>query len=204
MADRAILMVEGKNDHAVIACLLEHYHAAESFAIKPMEGIDRLLEALPVQIEGSELERLGVIVDADDDLDARWSSLRNVLVKAGYTVPVQPDPEGLVVSVWRQPTVGVWLMPDNTVPGMLEHFVSFLVPSNDPLWPRAGECVDRIPADERRFSSQHEIKARVHTWLAWQEDPGTPMGQAITKCYLDGEAPHAQRLLAWLRRLFEF
>jgi hypothetical protein len=28
------------------------------------------------------------------------------------------------------------------------------------------------------------------------------MGQAITKRYLDADAPHAQKLVAWLRNLF--
>lgn len=45
-------------------------------------------------------------------------------------------------------------------------------------------------------------KANIHTWLSWQEEPGKPMGQAITKRYLDTSAPHAQQLIDWMRRLF--
>jgi len=95
-------------------------------------------------------------------------------------------------------------MPDNTLSsGMLEHFIGFLVPAGDPLWYRAEDCIEHIPPETRRFPPQHQIKAHVHTWLAWQIEPGAPLGQAITKRYLDADAPHARQLIAWLRRLFE-
>jgi hypothetical protein len=62
--------------------------------------------------------------------------------------------------------------------------------------------VDEIPVEERRFAAVHSVKALIHTWLAWQDDPGTPLGQAITKRYFDADAPHVDQLLAWLTRLF--
>jgi hypothetical protein len=100
------------------------------------------------------------------------------------------------------PRVGVWDMPDNTLPGMLEDYLCFLVPAGDALFERAGRCVAEIPIDERRFAEAHLTKALIHTWLAWQDDPGTPLGQAITKRYFESEGPRVQGLLAWLTRLF--
>lgn len=47
-----------------------------------------------------------------------------------------------------------------------------------------------------------DVEAQLHTWLAWQEQPGTPLGLAITNRYFDANAPHAQQLIAWVRRLF--
>ncbi|MGH9822270.1 MAG: DUF3226 domain-containing protein [Blastocatellia bacterium] len=46
------------------------------------------------------------------------------------------------------------------------------------------------------------MKAHIHTWLAWQEKPGLPLGLAITFRYLNPDAPSAQQLVAWVRRLF--
>ncbi|MDQ3882101.1 MAG: hypothetical protein M3249_02935, partial [Thermoproteota archaeon] len=46
------------------------------------------------------------------------------------------------------------------------------------------------------------IKAQLHTWLSWQHEPGTPLGLAITKRYLEADTLHAQRLITWIRRLF--
>jgi hypothetical protein len=203
MADKYLLLVEGKDDEHVFYHLLEHYHVPEQFKIKDKDGVDNLLGTLDVEIEGSGLERLGIVIDADTDIQARWQALRNILIQCGYVnVPTGPSPEGLIIEQDGRPAVGIWIMPDNTLPGMLEHFIGFLVPLGDTLWPRAERCVEQIPEPERRFQPQHQIKAHVHTWLAWQEDPGTPMGQAITKRYLDAEAQHAKRLMGWVRRLF--
>jgi len=60
-----------------------------------------------------------------------------------------------------------------------------------------------IKPQYRRFRESYQAKAHLHTWLAWQEEPGTPMGLAITKRYLDAEAPYALLLLNWIRELFE-
>ena len=48
----------------------------------------------------------------------------------------------------------------------------------------------------------HKSKAEIHTWLAWQEEPGTPMGQAITKQYLDTNKELAKKFIGWLDNLF--
>jgi hypothetical protein len=92
-------------------------------------------------------------------------------------------------------------MPDNELEGILEDFVAFLVPTGDSLWPYAKECVQQIP--DRRFGLHQQSKADIHTWLAWQAEPGRPLGLAIQSRYLDPNAPHAQKLVGWLRRLFE-
>jgi hypothetical protein len=207
MAYKYLLLVEGKDDQHVFYALLRHHQVPEVFEIMNKEGIDNLLEALPTELKRSDLERLGIVVDANTSLDARWTNLRNILLRAGgKDIPAQPDPNGTVVAV-EQPdrtlTVGIWIMPDNTLPGMLENFIGFLVPPGDTLWPRAGECIAQIPEAERRFPQAQQTKAHIHTWLAWQEEPGTPLGLAITKRYLDADAPHAQQLVDWIRHLFD-
>ncbi len=40
-------------------------------------------------------------------------------------------------------------MPNNTLPGMLEDFVSYLVPQNDTLWQKADHCLDQISDEEQ-------------------------------------------------------
>jgi hypothetical protein len=199
-----VLLVEGRDDAAVLSSLWKRYSIPiSSECIRPVEGIDRLLETLRVRLKASDLERIGIVVDADDDLHGRWRALHDILSKAGYTsLPEEPDPLGTVIEEEGRPSVGIWIMPDNTLPGMLEHFIGFLIPDGDMLWDRARLNVDDIPSEHCRFSEPHRVKAHVHTWLAWQQDPGTPLGLAITKRYLDADAEHAQRLMNWIRRLF--
>lgn len=203
MISSNVLLVEGIDDLHVFWSLLERHQIPNAFTVRQKEGIDNLLSTLSVELRASELERLGIVVDADVDLGRRWQALCNVLVKAGYTsLPEEPDPLGTVIEEEGRPSVGIWIMPDNTLPGMLEHFIGFLIPDGDMLWDRARLNVDSIPSEHCRFSEAHRIKAHVHTWLAWQPDPGTPLGKAITKRYLDADAEHAQRLMNWIRRLF--
>jgi len=204
MAEKCVLLVEGKDDEHVFYHLLEHHQVPKEFRIVEQGGIGKLLESFPVRLKASDLERIGVVVDANTDLDARWQSLRNILLRAGYDeVRLTPDSNGTLVQQAGKPIVGIWLMPDNQVPGMLEDFCGFLVPDGDPLWVKAEECLRQIPETERRFVPGDWSKARIHTWLAWQAEPGRPLGTAITARYLDAAAPHAHRLMAWVRRLFD-
>ncbi len=142
-------------------------------------------------------------MDADADIQARWRQIKGTLERAGYTgIPDSPDPTGTIVDHEDLPKIGIWIMPDNTLPGMLEDYLSYLVPDGDGLFDRARRCVSEIPVEERRFIESHLTKALIHTWLAWQDDPGTPFGQAITKRYFESDGPHVQGLLDWLTRLF--
>ncbi len=93
-------------------------------------------------------------------------------------------------------------MPDNQTEGILEDFLRFLVPDASPLFAHVTECVATIPSGERRFGPAAEPKVLIHTWLAWQEEPGRPMGTAITARYLDPSVRQVDTLIAWLKKLF--
>jgi len=202
-APQNYLLVEGDDDAQVLYHLLMRHKIHEQVAIKKKGGIENLLGTLRTELKGSGEIRLGIIIDADTDIAARWQALRDRLVTSGYkAVPEVPLPNGTIINEDGQPVVGVWLMPDNKVPGILEDFVSFLVPQDDKLWPLAEDVVQRVIRVECRFPQNQTIKANLHTWLAWQEEPGKPMGQAITKRYLKSEAAHAQKLMGWIRQLF--
>ena len=86
---------------------------------------------------------------------------------------------------------------------MLENFVAFLVPEEDDLMPVVDETLAGIESRKlNRYSIVHHDKARIHTWLAWQESPGTPMGMAVTKKYLTTTPEICQDFVDWLNLLF--
>ena len=188
----------------VMLALLNHYNFKPEFEIKDEEGFHNLFKRLSAHLRvTSGLDRVGVVVDADDSIQSRWQSIKAILQKAGYSdIPVDPDPTGTVIDHEYLPRVGVWIMPDNSLPGMLEDYLRYLVPEGDPLFSRAIRAVDEIPLEERGFTERHRSKALIHTWLAWQDDPGTPLGLAITKKYLIADTPHVAVLLSWLNRVF--
>jgi hypothetical protein len=203
MADNNLLVVEGPDDKHVLSNLLQYHKIPETFKIQQEGGIETLLKRLRVRLRESELEHLGIMVDADTDILARWQSLHDILTNAGYlNVPTKPQPGGTIIVQEDKPVVGIWLMPDNRLHGMLEDFIGLLVPSDDLLWDKANECLAQVVTIDRRFPVEHEIKARIHTWLAWQKEPGKPFGTAITARYLDPDAPDAKQLINWLQQLF--
>ncbi|MCI0697092.1 hypothetical protein L0337_34440 [candidate division KSB1 bacterium] len=99
MADKNVLLVEGKDDRYVLHHLFLHHHIQENFVIKENEGVERLLESLPIQLKSSELERMGVVLDANADLAGRWDSLRNIALRSGYNnVSEFPDSFGTIIK----------------------------------------------------------------------------------------------------------
>jgi len=204
---RRILLVEGTDDEHVIKHICGIYEISRLDEVRPLGGSDNLLRALPRQLARMEDagDALGVVTDADDSPDARWQSLRGIFAQAGYpNVPRRPDPDGTILESPDEvllPRAGVWIMPDNKTPGILEDFLRFLIPNQpNPLFAHAERSVATVP--ERRFSENDAPKALIHTWLAWQDEPGKPYGTAITARFLDSRLPEAQALAGWLGRLF--
>ncbi|MCU1347152.1 MAG: hypothetical protein JWO56_182 [Acidobacteria bacterium] len=196
---RLHLVVEGPDDKHVIGHLLQSRGITLRKEPTVADGISPLLAKLETYLKLS-YDAHAVVVDADIDVRARWDALRHRLMESGYeNVPLNPAPEGLIVTAAGKPPAGVWIMPDNALPGTLEDFVHQLVPEGDLLWVRARRVVEEIPVGERRFSST--AKAEIHTWLAWQEEPGTAMGSAITKRYFATDSQLADRFVLWIERL---
>jgi hypothetical protein len=206
MAGKKILLVEGSDDEHVLKHLCGERGVGKLDEVKPQGDVIRLLENFPVRLKESDVEALGVVIVADTDLAARWQSLRDRLTKAGYqNVPANPAPTGTILappSDGLLPRVGVWIMPDNQTKGILEDFLHFLVPSGSRLFGHVKSSVAAIPESERRFSQLAEPKAIIHTWLAWQQEPGKPLGTAITAKFLDANVPQVDVLVAWLKALF--
>ncbi|HCE47022.1 MAG TPA: hypothetical protein DET40_26030 [Lentisphaeria bacterium] len=207
MAAKKILLVEGTDDEHVIKHICGNRGISHLDEVKPHGSVDKLLDSVPVRLKASEDgDIVGVVIDADTDLAARWQSLRDRLIRIGYTnVPHDPSADGTIIDPPAGallPRVGIWIMPDNKTRGILEDFLRFLVPDGSLLFDHVKASVATIPAGERRFSQLAEPKALIHSWLSWQEEPGKPLGTAITARYLDVGVVQVDELVSWLNRLF--
>ncbi len=206
MAGKKILLVEGKDDENVLKNICGTRGVGRLDEVKKLGNVDELLASIPTELKGSDLEAVGVVVDADINMNNRWRSIRNRVIGAGYhDVPMQPAQDGTILDPPEGtllPKVGIWIMPDNRTDGILEDFLRFLVrPPND-LFDHVETSVAAIPQEHRLFKDLDEIKAIIHTWLAWQEDPGKPYGTAITAGFLDPNVAEVDTLVSWLKRLF--
>jgi len=204
-----LLMVEGRDDEKAVAAFLVRrgYQWPDRSwfpRVQEFGGIDALLKALPVALKGPS-RRLGVIVDADVDLDRRWAQLDGRFRDANLALPPAPEPLGTVITPpgGSPERVGVWLMPDNRTTGAIEDFLGRLVPSGDPVWRLAQEATQRAIELGASLKEGAASKGSIHAYLAWQERPGMPFGSAITSEVLSANAPAANDFLKWLRETFE-
>jgi len=196
------LLVEGKDDQHVVWALCEKFQIEEVFDVIDCEGIHNLLNQLPVRIKQSGIQAIGIVIDADADISTRWRTLSSLLSSLGYTVPIVIPDEGLIVS-YNEIILGVWIMPNNSLNGMIENFMQFLVPDDDQLLDIANNSLNQIEGDGlNKYNIIHKSKALIHTWLAWQEDPGTPMGLSITKRYLTTDAEICNIFMEWIKAVF--
>jgi hypothetical protein len=207
---RKRLLVEGRTDQYAIAGLMRHFvawgqTAAEWPVTVTAEGSREQILAsgvISTYCKGTGIEALGIVLDANESLESRWQGVR---CRCRELFPKFPDTlpaDGLVYEEGT-PRIGVWIMPDNQSPGVLETFLARLIPDpNCGLWVHVKDSTAKASALGAPFKRKHLDKAHVHTWLAWQDPPGPPLGESLTTKRLDPHAPAAAPFVAWFKRLF--
>lgn len=193
------LLVEGKNDLHVLSNIFGKHTVKKTFETKDKDSIYR---SIPIYLK-TDIVTLGIIIDAGDNLSGKWEKLRNILSKSGYSIQDSPSLSGTIIKKDDSPTVGIWIMPDNNTNGMLEDFVKQLIPNDDSLIYFVNKSLDEIESNSvNKYKAVHKSKARIHTWLAWQETPGTPMGLAIKKMWLDTDSELCLKFIDWINKLY--
>ena len=199
-----VLLVEGNNDCHVVMALCQVCGVPKNFGIYQCGGyVEALkrLNALILQADGPEI--IGVVVDADSpDVMGRWRQIKEKPELKAYPFPDVPDPDGVIVPAQdRRPRLGIWLMPDNRKKGMLEDFLIELAPQDG--IEAAKNCIANAKNKNLTFFKEaHFSKAVIHTYLAWQDEPGKPLGQAVTAQVLQPHTQTAKTFIDWLKRLF--
>lgn len=171
-------------------------------------GKREVVKEISPAVKSSDITHLGIVVDADDSAQSTWQSIRAVLEKLDYhDLPAAPRPDGIVVqsSIPHYPHVGIWIMPDNENHRAIEDFFLALVDPDDKRMNKAKATVSEvIESNLNLFSETTRSKADVHTWLAWQEEPGRSMGIAVKSGLLNLEHDLAKRFVGWFTRTFQF
>lgn len=216
-----LLLVEGKDDENVVGHIcLKTATATSGFKLQSAviektvsgvelkeEGITVLLRLLPIEIKNRDGSKvLACIVDADEDISARWQQITNILHQAGYqNLPTSFDSGLILPPTDKLPKFGIWIMPDNQISGKLEDFLRYLIPAGDDLTDEVDTALDRIKnsvPSKRRYREVDRPKVFMHTWLAWQEKSGLPYGSAIKATFLTTNHELCTRFIAWLNALF--
>lgn len=205
------LLVEGDDDKRVIPYLVEANgidwgpRNNPIVTIESFNGIEELLapRVIETELKVSELDALGIMIDADDDCLRRWRSIKSHCLEAFPNLPETIPIEGLVAERDDGPWLGVWIMPDNQSSGMIETFLHRLIPDDaEPLLDYADQCLSNSRQHQAPWKDAHHDKALVHTWLAWQDPPGLQLHTAITANQLEPQSASAAAFIAWFRKLY--
>lgn len=204
----AKLLVEGVNDKHVIYALAEKYHLVENFDVIDCGSIENVYRQMDLRLSNpTSLKALGIIVDADSDASERFCKFIHQLPLNCYdTEGVCFSKTGTVIRPHNDsfPIVGIWVMPNNQSEGMIEDFMMSLTSEGDmQLLGKADTVLDELKANGlQRFKDVHRSKAKIHTYLAWQEQPGLPLGVSIKAKAFDSDAKLAHDITDWLKTLF--
>ena len=194
-----VLLVEGPDDKHTVLNLCGVSSNMPRFSILDKAGKDNLLKSVRGEILAEGRVAVGILMDANDDLNARWRSVAGRLRDAGIHPPDSPVPNGTIIK--SNPRVGIWLMPNNQSCGELENFVERMIPCDDTVWPLSQNYIDGIPDAYRKFTKGKTLRAKVHAWLAAREHPRR-MGSAIGVGDLDVDVEVSKKFVSWLRKLF--
>ena len=146
-------------------------------------------------------ETIGIVLDADTSVASRWETIKHKLQNYEYIIPDAPNIGGTILNHLSLPKLGIWLMPNNIDVGMLEDFCLLLVEEDKIAV--ADECIKiAMKKNATSFKKVHYAKALIHTYLAWQDEPGKPIGQAITAKILEPSYPISLEFKKWLIELF--
>lgn len=108
-----VLLVEGQDDeHAImhICDKLPPFSVSwgrgqrgirigeSSISITSKNGADALLAGIPGEVRRRNLQALGVVIDANSDMEARWKQIVDRFASVNIRLPASPNPDGTIVE----------------------------------------------------------------------------------------------------------
>src|SRR5262245_51655203 len=104
MRERAVLIVEGQDDVHVLSAIFKAHQVPHCFTLQEVKdagsgessaGVDRLLKLAPLELKSRRLERIGLVLDANQSLPTRWRRLRDLVAQVSDSpLPDSPTAGG--------------------------------------------------------------------------------------------------------------
>jgi hypothetical protein len=184
-----LLLGEGAEEQLFLNALLKHLALAgvqvENYGGKV--NLAPFLRALKNRSGFSQLQKLSILRDADDDPTAAAASVENAIAQAAFPVEL---------------TVKKLILPGGTAVGALENLCLQSI-AGQPI----ETCVEEYMACAARatghahMTTTNKAKARIHAWLAAQPKPHLRLGEAAADGRVNWSSPAFDALKAFLRDL---
>lgn len=202
----SLLLVEGRSEENAIREFYKQWKIDINFDISSEGSITKLKTSFKMHLKSSNiLRKLWVIIDADASYACAWQSIRDILERSGkYNPPLQLCSNGLILTPIDENdlVVGVWIMPNNQDVGMLEDFMMRIIPEDNMLLYEAETVLTNIEKKNiQKYKNVHRAKAKLHTWLAWHDEPGDSVNVAIRKNLFSQDKELVIAFRAWLMEL---
>jgi hypothetical protein len=191
-----LVLGEGREEEKLFRALIRHL-GRKDVQVENYQGktnLRKFLQALAASTGFSQIARLIVTRDADDD---ETDALRSVL--DALSAARLPTPRRCFEVAVGSPDVIVGILPGGGQPGALED-ICIAALAADPTM----VCVDAfLQCTEDRAGAKARqpriaAKAKVQAWLAARERPGLRLGDAA----LAGHLPFDHEAFAPLRQVF--
>jgi hypothetical protein len=206
-----ILIVEGQEDENFFKQLLRNLNLQDVEVKSNPSGKGNAITtfASSIKLENrASNSRLGLVVDADFAINGGGSASTlntiNAIINSPFT---QLTGGGLKTVIQSKPSLkaGLWIMPDNSNDGYIEHFLegTFLSSENSRMQ-YAKQAVQSALTSANGFPVQpiHIGKANVGTYLAWQNPPRMSFANCLSKNLIDSNANSYVAIANWLCWLY--
>ena len=192
---KKVLAVEGKDEVNFFHALLE-YVGITDYEIRDVGGKRQFKNKLPalVRMPGfSDVDVLVVIRDADEDANAAFASIRDILRTEGFELP-----ENINQFSYGEPKIGIFIMPGNSDTGMLEDLCLETVKDHPAM-----ECVNTFIDCVSKLESppNNLAKAKAQAFLAAMLNIVNSVGVAAQKHYWDFDSEVLTEIKTFLENL---
>ena len=197
ISKKKVLVVEGQDERNFFEALLEHMGITD-YEIHSVDGKDKFKNVLPALVRTtgfSDVEVLAVIRDADEDADAAFKSIKNILKKEGLKPPTRMNKFSRTTD---KPIVGIFIMPGNSDTGMLEDLCLRTVETHPAMICVNSfvDCVLKLNAPPRNLS-----KAKAQVFLAAMPEIVNSVGIGAKKRYWNFDSEELSDLKSFISNL---
>lgn len=213
-----LLYVEGANDKWVTISLRNQYGHDEDVKIEELENCDLALQAFTTKAASpSETKKLGLIIDADINIKARYQDIIKELRKS-LNIEISEQElateYGFVKEIRNfsedDLKIGIWIMPNNISNGRLEDFLFEKIDAKNELFMQVDSALKTLEANasgntplvSKMYKPIHRDKAKLHTYIAWSKHPDVSMGIAVKASLFEKVSETEDKFRAWLEKLF--